>query len=87
VPAVVVGSILSSRAPDKYIRPVITFVILGSGLKYAGLPTTALGWVLCGVVVAAAAFCLGKFQSRRFPLLRFQTNALSSRNQNFITKN
>src|SRR6202047_124689 len=27
VPAVLVGSLLSSRAPDKYIRPAITFVI------------------------------------------------------------
>lgn len=55
VPAVVVGSFLSSRAPDRYIRPVITFVILASGLKYAGMSTTALGWTLCGVAAAAAA--------------------------------
>ena len=43
VPAVVVGSFVSSRAPDRYIRPAITFVIFASGLKYAGLSTTALG--------------------------------------------
>jgi uncharacterized protein len=55
VPAVVVGSLISSRAPDRYIRPVITFVILASGLKYAGLGTTQLGWTLCGVLLAAAA--------------------------------
>src|SRR5215470_17678153 len=36
VPAVLVGSYLSSRAPDRYIRPVITFVIFASGLKYVG---------------------------------------------------
>ena len=47
VPGVLVGSFLSSRAPDKYIRPAITFVIFASGLKYVGLGTTALGWVLC----------------------------------------
>ena len=46
VPAVLVGSLLSSRAPDKFIRPVITFVILASGLKYVGLGTTALGWTV-----------------------------------------
>ena len=28
IPAVIVGSFISSRAPDKYIRPAITFVIL-----------------------------------------------------------
>jgi uncharacterized protein len=54
VPAVLVGSLLSSRAPDRYIRPVITFVIFASGLKYAGLGTTALGWVLCGTLLAGA---------------------------------
>ena len=47
IPAVIVGSFISSRAPDRYIRPAITFVIFASGLKYVGLGTTALGWVLC----------------------------------------
>jgi uncharacterized protein len=56
VPAVLVGSLLSSRAPDKYIRPVITFVIFASGLKYAGLGTTALGWTLCGVLLLCAGY-------------------------------
>ena len=54
VPAVLVGSFLSSRAPDRFIRPAITFVIFASGLKYAGVGTTALGWI-CGVVLVAAA--------------------------------
>jgi hypothetical protein len=54
VPAVVVGSFLSSRAPDRYIRPAITFVILASGLKYVGVGTTALGWILCTILLGAA---------------------------------
>jgi hypothetical protein len=54
VPAVLVGSLLSSSAPDRYIRPVITFVIAASGLKYVGVETTALGWIL-----VAALFALG----------------------------
>ena len=37
VPAVFVGAMFSSRAPDRFIRPVITFVIFASGLKYVGL--------------------------------------------------
>jgi uncharacterized protein len=53
VPAVLVGSFLSSRAPDRYIRPAITFVIFASGLKYVGVGTTALGWILCAVLLAA----------------------------------
>jgi len=54
VPAVFVGSLLSSTIPDRYVRPAIAFVILASGLKYVGLGTTALGWTLCGVLLAAA---------------------------------
>jgi uncharacterized protein len=58
VPAVLVGSLLSSRAPDKYIRPVIMYVIFASGLKYVGLSTTALGWTLAAVLVVAGAVWL-----------------------------
>lgn len=62
VPAVLVGSFLSSRAPDRYIRPIITFVIFASGLKYVGLPTTALGWVLCVVLLGAGLTWLVRAQ-------------------------
>ena len=58
VPAVLVGSLLSSTVPDRYIRPAITFVIFASGLKYVGVGTTALGWVLCVVLLGAAAMWL-----------------------------
>jgi len=54
VPAVLVGAYFSSRAPDSWIRPAITFVIFASGLKYAGLSTTALGWTL--VIVLGSIF-------------------------------
>jgi uncharacterized protein len=53
VPAVLIGSLFSSSAPDRYIRPVITFVVAASGLKYVGVATTALGWILCGMLLAA----------------------------------
>ncbi len=52
VPAVLVGSFLSSSAPDRYIRPAITFVVFASGLKYVGVSTTALGWILCATLLA-----------------------------------
>ena len=58
VPAVIVGSFISSRAPDRYIRPAITFVIFASGLKYVGLGTTALGWVLVATLFAVATIWL-----------------------------
>ncbi len=53
VPAVLVGSFLSSTVPDRYVRPAIAFAILASGLKYVGLGTTALGWTLCGILLLA----------------------------------
>jgi uncharacterized membrane protein YfcA len=54
VPAVLIGSLLSASAPDRYIRPAITFVIFASGLKYVGVGTTALGWSLCAILLAIA---------------------------------
>ncbi len=51
VPAVLVGSMLSSTVPDRYIRPVIAFVVFASGLKYVGVDTTTLGWVLCATLL------------------------------------
>ena len=58
VPAVLAGSLISSKAPDRFIRPVITFVIFASGLKYVGVGTTALGWTLGAVLVGAGAYWL-----------------------------
>src|SRR5947209_1987250 len=42
VPAVVVGSLLSSTIPDRYVRPVIGLVIFASGLKYVGASDVVL---------------------------------------------
>jgi hypothetical protein len=58
VPAVFVGSLLSSSMPDRYVRPAIAFVIFASGLKYVGVGTTALGWILCAVLLACASLWL-----------------------------
>jgi hypothetical protein len=65
VPAVFIGSLLSSSAPDRYIRPAITFVIAASGLKYVGLGTTALGWTLCAMLFAAGAVWLAYIRPRQ----------------------
>jgi hypothetical protein len=54
VPAVLVGSLLSSSVPDRYVRPAIAFAIFASGLKYVGVATTTLGWVLCATLLAGA---------------------------------
>src|ERR1035437_946710 len=65
VPAVLIGSFLSSRAPDRFIRPAITFVIFASGLKYVGVGTTALGWTLCAVTLAGGGYWLARAQPWR----------------------
>jgi uncharacterized protein len=65
VPAVLAGSLISSRAPDRLLRPVIGIVIFASGLKYVGLGATALGWVLGSVLLAAAVFWLGYLRPAR----------------------
>jgi uncharacterized protein len=53
VPAVFLGSLISSRVSDKVLRPTIMFVIFASGLKYVGMKTQTLGWTLVGVLAAA----------------------------------
>jgi hypothetical protein len=52
---VLAGSLLSSSAPDRYIRPAITFVVAASGLKYVGVGTSTLGWILCAVVLVGGS--------------------------------
>jgi uncharacterized membrane protein YfcA len=58
IPGVFVGSLLSATAPDRYVRPAITFAITASGLKYVGVDTTTLGWLLCAILLAAASLWL-----------------------------
>jgi uncharacterized protein len=67
VPAVLIGALLSSRAPDRYIRPAITFVIFASGLKYVGVGTYPLGWTMGGIAVAGGAYGLIRARTRRPP--------------------
>jgi len=76
VPAVLVGAFFSSRAPDRYIRPAITFVIFASGLKYLGMGTTALGWTLCATLLVAGALWLATAR----PWENFNSNSNSHSN-------
>jgi hypothetical protein len=56
VPAVVVGSLLSSRANGIALRRIITATVLLSGLKYVGVPIGALG--VAAVILAAGIIAL-----------------------------
>ncbi|MGB8195831.1 MAG: sulfite exporter TauE/SafE family protein [Acidimicrobiales bacterium] len=55
VPAVVAGSLLSSRSNGYLLRRVITAVVLLSGLKYVGVPTDWLG-VIGGIEILLVTF-------------------------------
>jgi hypothetical protein len=65
VPGAFAGSLLSSRAPDRYIRPAITFVIFASGLKYVGVGTIALGWILACLLAGALLWLGWRWQRTR----------------------
>lgn len=70
VPAVLVGSLLSSSVPDKYIRPAIAFVILASGLKYVGVGTSALGWSLVALLaVGGLVFLVARSRRQTTPVV------------------
>ena len=46
-------------------RPAITFVIFASGLKYVGVPTYPLGFVMGSILLAGAAYWLAVPRPRR----------------------
>jgi len=58
VPAVVLGSLLSSRSFTKTLRPYLGGVALLSGLKYVGLPIDALGVAAVVILVAATVVAI-----------------------------
>jgi uncharacterized membrane protein YfcA len=66
VPAVIVGSLISSRGTLKMIRPVIAGAVLLSGLKYMGLPIPALG---AAAVVIAFLIVVMSIRLRNFDRL------------------
>jgi uncharacterized membrane protein YfcA len=68
VPGVLVGSALSSRAPDALLRPAVACAVLACGLKYVGFPPA---WILAGTafaVVLAVVSTAGRRSRRPGPL-------------------
>ncbi len=62
VPGVIIGAHVSSRAPDRIIRPILVLVLALSGLKLLDVPNEVLAAVL-GAALAAGA--TSWFVSRR----------------------
>lgn len=67
VPGVLVGSLASSRVPDRYLRPVITLVILASGLKYVGVSNREVGLTMLPIAVALVAFLVVQARAEKEP--------------------
>ncbi len=67
VPAALLGSLLSSRAPDRFIRPALTAVMLATGLKYVGVGTAPLGASLAVLALGAAAWRIAARRPGRPP--------------------
>lgn len=65
VPAVIVGSLLSSRSNGYLLRRVITGVVLLSGLKYVGVPVDWLGVVGALEIVLIAYLTYRHWQRSR----------------------
>jgi uncharacterized membrane protein YfcA len=62
IPGVIIGAQISSRAPDRYIRPVLVLVLALTGLKLLDVPNEVLGAVL---VVALLGSAVVWFVTRR----------------------
>jgi len=62
VPGVFIGAQLSSRAPDKLIRPALILVLLGSSLKLLGSSNLVLALV---IAVFAAAYLAVRVSEQR----------------------
>jgi uncharacterized membrane protein YfcA len=54
IPAVWLGAHISSRAPDRFIRPILPVILIASGMKMLGVPTTATAGVAIGLIVLTA---------------------------------
>jgi uncharacterized membrane protein YfcA len=55
VPGVIIGAQISSRAPDRFIRPVLVLVLTLTGLKLLDVPNEALLVILVAAIVGGGA--------------------------------
>jgi hypothetical protein len=74
VPAVVLGSYLSSRGFNQTLRPFLAGVAILSGLKYANMPTRSLGVAAVALALAATALALRVARRQREQLSLESTN-------------
>jgi uncharacterized protein len=54
IPGVIIGSLISARAPGGLIRRALAFVLLASALKMFGIGNVAMVWILVAAVAGVA---------------------------------
>ncbi|MFZ5890196.1 MAG: sulfite exporter TauE/SafE family protein [Myxococcota bacterium] len=64
IPGVFIGALLSSRAQDHIIRPALVVVLLASGLKLLGLPTSLVSAVGATAALAGAFYAYSAHRAR-----------------------
>jgi uncharacterized membrane protein YfcA len=62
VPGVYFGARVSSRSPDRLIRPVLAVVLIVSGLKMLKVPTVLVGAVAAVLAVVALAMIVRAYR-------------------------
>jgi hypothetical protein len=67
VPAVYLGSRLSSKAPDGLIRPALVVVLIASALKLFDVPSLMVGVILLGLILVGFPLW-GAIDSGRYPV-------------------
>jgi uncharacterized membrane protein YfcA len=67
VPAVYLGSRLSSKAPDGLIRPALVVVLIASALKLFDVPSGMVGVILLGLILVGFPLW-GGIDSTRYPV-------------------
>jgi uncharacterized membrane protein YfcA len=78
IPAVWLGARVSSRAPDGVIRPLLVFVLAGSGLKLLNVPTNVLGAILLlGALIGFAIW--GALDAAQHPKVQWEAIGLPKR--------
>jgi len=56
LPGAYLGARVSSRAPDRLIRPALAVILIVSGLKMLKVPSMVVGLVALALVAVATAF-------------------------------
>jgi uncharacterized membrane protein YfcA len=78
IPGVLIGALLSSRAPGGLIRAALTVVLTASGLKLLGAPTAVVGLVAAAMAILGPLAWIGTRRHLGLPLTLKREERLQS---------